>query len=127
MSIGLCPISNVNNQINCHVGYFHIITASNVRKFLSAINEWYKHNFRQIVQQVISSEQLNAELSALKKQLRASQQSLQSQKVKDLRQFSVEHFRKLENRIKILQQKLRRTPSEPSKLFRVDQKGQFIA
>jgi len=123
-------ILETNNNIYCHCGqYGNLIQETNIENFLSAVNEWYKDDFRQKVHQVMSSAQVHTELSSSKKQPRESPRSLQNQKMKGLRQFSVQHFRKLENRIKILQQKIKRfcTPNEPSKFFPVDERGQFIA
>lgn len=100
----------------------------NILEFMHTINQWYKHQFYDQLYTPETIDKLTKDFEQIRKQLKESQRSLQNQKMKDLRQFSVEHFRKLENRIKILQQKIKcRIPNETSKLFSVDKKGQFIA
>lgn len=102
------------------------------KDFFNKLEEYCKNKFREQVKGVLleedrSSAIFQSEIKQLRKEIKEIKQSAemtQTNKIKDLREFYISSIGRIENRIKILQQKLKRSDKH---FFLVDKKtGQFI-
>jgi len=102
-------------------------------EFFNKLEEYCKNKFRELVKGVLlekdkSSAILQSEIKQLRKEIKETKQSVEmteTKKTKDLREFYISSIGKIENRIKILQQKLKRSDKH---FFSIDKKtGQFIS
>jgi len=102
LPVGQLDISNYTISCGSQNSVGKLIIRSNIEKFLSAVNEWYKTKFYEKIKPFLEHKSFQTQ------HISNSKMFSEINKIKDLKQFSINRIRILENRIKILQQKIKR-------------------